>query len=546
MATVTLEVPASMRAALIALAAVGILSALPAGAADPPARLEARGHDSRIDLRWEPAAGPDIAGWNVYRAETPAGPWQKLNADPLQPPLTSDFLGANGLSRCYRVTTVGRDGGESAPSPAAQARTRAMSDEELLTSVQWAAFRYFWDWGHPASGLAREADTSGDTCTTGGTGFGLMAILVGAERGFVSRPAAAARTLKILTFLQEKAERYHGAWSHWLNGATGKTIPFSEFDDGGDLVETSFLVQGILAARQYFDQPDPTETDIRRRATQLWREVEWSWYLGGPAASADAASADRKQLFWHWSPRYGWKMNHRIGGHFNECLITYVLAMASPTHPIPPECYEAGWVGDAKAYANGRSYYGIRQPVGWPMGGPLFFTHYSFLGLDPRGRRDRFCDYFENNRAITRIHIAYCAANPRKHQGYGPLWGITASDDPDGYAAHAPGDADNGTIAPTAALSAMPYAPAESLAALKRLYHTYGDRLWGPFGFRDAMNLDRNWFARRTLAIDQGPIICMIENARTGLLWRVFMQNREIDPALKRAGWTVPPAAGQR
>jgi hypothetical protein len=360
-----------------------------------------------------------------------------------------------------------------------------------------------------------------------------MAIVVGVERGFVSREEAATRMLKTMTFLEEKAERYHGVWSHWLDGETGETIPFARkngihADNGGDLVETSFLIQGMLTVRQYFDRDDPVEREIRNRITRMWYEVEWDWYLREPGG---------KQLYWHWSPEHGWLMDHPIVG-FNECMITYLLAMASPTHPIPPECYAEGWVADPEEYTNPDTYYGCRQWVGWPMGGRLFFTHYSFLGFDPRGWRDPYCNYFENNRNISLIHRAYCIQNPKQFDGYGTeAWGLTSCVTPDGYRGLDPLTRDNGTIAPTAALSAMPYTPEESMTALRHYYHDLGPRLWGPFGFYDAFNQDRDWFAEEYLAIDQGPIICMIENYRTGLLWKFFMSNPEIEPMLKSAGW---------
>jgi hypothetical protein len=439
----------------------------------------------------------------------------------------SDFVGQNGEARFYRVAVRLADGAEQV-FPTVSATPRPMSGDELLDSVQQATFRYFWDYGHPVSGLARERLGSRDTCTTGGTGFGLMGMCVAAERGFVSREQAAARTRQIVSFLQDKATRYHGAWSHWVNGRTGETRRFSEFDDGADIVETAFLVQGLLTVRQYFSGDSEVEREIRDRATTLWREVEWDWFL----------EPESGQLRWHWSPNYGWKKDHRIGGHFNECLIVYVLAGASPTHPIPADCYRRGWIRNPETYACGQTFYGIRQPVGWGHGGPLFFTQYSFLGFDPRMWNDGICNYFENNRAISRIHQAYCKENAAGHKGYGEdCWGLTSSDGPDGYRAHAPGRRDTGTIAPTAALSAMPYVPEASLAALRHFYYDLGKELWGPFGFRDAFNPERGWVARSYLAIDQGPIVVMIENARTGLCWRLFMANPEIAPGLERMGW---------
>jgi hypothetical protein len=489
--------------------------------------LKATGHDSRIDLVWN--ADKQAIGYNIYSSVSRRLAWMRLNMILHKPTVYSDFIGKNNQQYIYKVKSVSADGIESAASIPATAKSRAMSEEELLTSIQQATIRYFWEYGHPVSGLARERKGSGDICTSGGTGFGMMAIMVGVERGLIGRTEAAQRLLKMVRFLHEKASRYHGAWSHWLNGSTGKTKPFSRYDDGGDIVETAYLVEGMLTVRQYFGRDDSIEKELRERITQLWHEVEWDWYLQRP---------DGKQLYWHWSPKYGWKMNHKIGGHFNECMIVYLLAIASPSHPIPADCYYKGWCGEPPTeYVNGNSYYGHKQWVGWPKGGPLFFTHYSFLGFDPRGKRDKYCNYFENNRNISLINRAYCMENPDNHKGYSSLvWGLTASDTPAGYAAHEP-RRDNGTITPSAALSAMPYVPEESIATLKHFYYELGEKLWGEFGFRDAFNLDKNWFAESYLAIDQGPIVCMIENYRTGLCWKMFMSNPEIPVMLNKIGW---------
>lgn len=511
-----------MRAALMLLVCLTATARLCAR----PIPLVATGHERRIDLVWQPPKPLANESWTIWRAPRSEGPFERLNSQPQGHTVFSDFCGENDRQFFYRVTTASG----VATSTVVTATSRAMSDEQLLTSVQEATFRYFWDYGHPTSGLARERLGSGDRVTLGGSGFGLMAIVVGVERGFVSRGDAVDRVLRMLIFLEDRATRYHGAWAHWINGETGETIRFSQYDDGGDLVETAFLIQGVLTVRRYFDRETLTERILRRTADRLWQAVEWDWYLGDPRG---------EQLFWHWSHNHGWKMNHRIGGHFNECLITYLLALASPTHPIPTSCYTNGWLGgDVGKFANGSEYFGIRQPVGWPMGGPLFFTQYSFLGLDPRSWQDPVCNYFENNRAIARIHHAYALSNPGKHTGYGEnVWGLTASDGPDGYKAREPRN-DDGTVAPTAAIASMPYTPSESMAALKHYYHKLGSRLWGDFGFKDAFNLDKDWFADSYLAIDQGPIVVMIENHRTGLCWRLFMSNQDIRRTLRATGWT--------
>jgi len=499
--------------------------------------FSATGHDRRVDLRWEVALGNENADFLVYRADTAEGPFTKLNATVHELPIYSDFVGANDRRLFYRVGLASAGNGRATQfSDTVVAATRAMSDDQLLTSVQEATFRYFWDFAHPVSGMAYERGRSGRlpsrhhrrTCTTGGTGFGLMAIMVGADRQFVTRKQAAGRLLRIVTFLQEKADRFHGAWPHWLDGATGKTIPFSVkgHDDGADLVETSYLVQGMLTVRRYFDRDTATETELRRRIDQLWREVEWDFFLQHPGS---------KRLYWHWSPNVAFEINMAVVG-YNECMITYLLAIASPTHGISADCYYEGWAG-RRQYANGASFFGHELWVGRDLGGPLFWSHYSFLGFDPRDRNDRFCNYFQNGRNTALVHRAYCIDNPKHHAGYGAdCWGLTASDTWNGYRANMPGN-DDGTIAPTAALSSMPYTPAESMAALKHFYYQHGHKLWGAFGFRDAFNVDHDWYASSYLAIDQGPIICMIENHRSQLCWRMFMSNREIAPMLESIGW---------
>jgi hypothetical protein len=396
-----------------------------------------------------------------------------------------------------------------------------IEDEALLTFVQERTFRYFWDFGHTSSGMARERNTSGDLVTSGGSGFGLMAIVVGIERGFITRAEGLERLDKILDFL-ETSDRFHGAWSHWINGNTGDVIPFSANDNGGDLVETSFLVQGLLAFRQYLEGGVAAEKLLIDRINVLWESVEWDWYTKG----------GEKVLYWHWSPDKEWTMNHQVRGH-NETLITYILAASSPTHSINADVYHLGYArsGNIK---NGNSYYGIPLPLGESYGGPLFFTHYSFLGMDPRNLEDQYANYWTQNVNHSKINHAYAEDNPKNFVGYSvEAWGLTASDNHEGYSAHSPTN-DLGVISPTAALSSFPYTPAESMKALKYFYYTLGDRLWGTYGFYDAYNLTEGWIANSYLAIDQGPIIIMIENYRTGLLWDLFMSAPEIQAGLTK------------
>ena len=412
-----------------------------------------------------------------------------------------------------------------ATSDTIQAIENTMTDAELMDMVQKYTFRYFWDEGHPVSGMARERNNSEDIVTTGGSGFGIMGILVGIENGYITRSEGANRIIKIISFLQY-AEKFHGAFPHWMNGRTGKVVPFSQFDNGGDLVETACLMQGLLAARQFFDVNNNTEKAIRQIITKLYEDVEWDWY----------SKNNSGVLYWHWSPNYAWQMNFPLRG-YNEAMIVYLLAIASPTHSVPASYYHNGWAA-ANNYKNGNTWFGYKLFVGPAYGGPLFFAHYSFLGFDPRGIKDKYANYFENNRNHTLINRGWCIYNPLKHKKYSEnSWGLTASDNPFGYSAHEPGSRDNGTIAPTAALSSMPYTPTESIAALRHFYLVEGESLFGPNGFYDAFNGDQNWVADSYLAIDQGPILVMLQNHRTELLWNMFMKNPEIKPALDAIGF---------
>ncbi len=416
----------------------------------------------------------------------------------------------------------------------AAARPKNLSDSALLDLVQRQTFRYFWDFAHPVSGMARERSNEnfgygGETVTTGGTGFGIMSVIVATERKWIGRDTAAKFLLKMVKFLL-KSDSYHGAFPHWLNGATGKTIPFSRKDDGADLVETAYLFQGLLCARQYFNGNSTAERELRNRIGWLWSDIEWNWFTNG----------GQEVLYWHWSPNNGWAMNFPVRG-FNECLIMYVLAASSPNekYTVSPAVYHRGWA-ESNFFRNGKEFYGIKLPLGFDYGGPLFFSHYSFLGLDPRGLKDRYADYWEQNRNHTLINREHCVRNPKQFKGYGEdCWGLTASDTYNGYAAHSPTE-DLGTISPTAALSAFPYTPDYSMKALRHFYEKLGDKIWSEYGFVDAFNETKNWTAASHLAIDQGPIIVMIENYRTGLLWKLFMSCPEIQKGLKRLGFQSP------
>jgi hypothetical protein len=410
-----------------------------------------------------------------------------------------------------------------------------LTDSALLDVVQRQTFRYFWDFGHPVSGLARERsnksfDYGDEVVTTGGSGFGIMALIVADSRKWVSHEQAVDRMVKMVNFLF-KANSFHGAFPHWMNGETGKIIPFGRKDDGGDIVESAYLFQGLLCAKQYFTANNPKEQRIRDVISWMWGEMEWSWYTRD----------GRDALYWHWSPNNGWAMNFPIHG-FNECLITYVLAASADRYPVSADVYHRGWA-QSDFFKNGKTFYGYKLPLGFDFGGPLFFSQYSFMGLNPTGLKDQYADYWEQNKNHTLINYAYCVDNPKKFKGYGEnCWGLTASDNFEGYNAHSPTN-DLGVITPTAALSAFPYTPEQSMKALRHFYYDLGDKIWGEYGFTDAFSESHNWYAKSYLAIDQGPIVVMIENYRTGLLWKLFMSSPEVQHGLTKLGFESPAIA---
>ncbi len=398
----------------------------------------------------------------------------------------------------------------------------AIPFEDLLELTQEKTFKYFWDFAEPISGLAREDSNRQNIITIGGSGFGIAALPVAVEREWVSRDDAVNRMETILSFL-EGAQTYHGAFSHWYDNA-GNTIPFSTLDDGGDIVETALLIQGLLIARKYFSQNNTKETEIRNRITKIWEGVEWTWYTQG-----------QNKITWHWSPVNNFDINLDVKG-WNESLIVYVLAASSPTYPINNDVYKDGWTSNGNIINTG-TFYDIYLPLGENFGGPLFFSHYSFIGINPTNLSDEYTNYFDQNRAHSLINYKHCVENPFGYDGYNDVsWGITASANYNGYSAHSPTN-DLGVIAPTAALSSFPYTPLESKKALEHFYYNLNDNLWGEYGFYDAFSVHYNWYSDKYIAIDQGPILLMIENYRTQLLWNLFMQDHDIINGLTELGF---------
>jgi len=518
---------------------------LPAnGASLPaPANVRAVGYDRHVEVRWDPVDTSLLGRYVIYRSID----GQEFEAVGIQLPGTtrySDFLGKSGVTAQYKVAAADWQYRMSPLSKAATASTREFSDDELLTMLQEACFHYYWEGADPHSGMTRENIPGDDRIVaTGASGMGIATLIVGVDRGFITRAQGIERLSRIVDFL-EHAQRYHGVWSHYMDGNTGRTLPvFGMFDNGGDLVETSFLMEGLLAARQYFRGNSDAERDLYRSISQLWETVEWDWYRGPEAGDF---------LYWHWSAEWGWQIQHRLIG-FNEVMITYLLAMSSPTHSVPVDMYYSGWASqspvaisyrggwsggtDGDHYSNGHTYYGIKLDVGVGTGGPLFFTHYSYFGFDPHRLHDRYTSsYFENNRNIALINRAYCIANPKHFQGYGPnAWGLTASDGPQGYVPHAPDmRSDGGTLTLTGALASFPYTPEYSMAALKHYYRDLGAQLWDIYGPRDAYNPGQDWVSPIYMGLNQAPIAVMVENYRSGLVWNNFMANPEIGVMLHK------------
>lgn len=503
-----------------------------------PTGVTATGYERHALVGWQPVASAGLAQYVIERS-LDGGAWTPVGVQRAGVTRFVDWIGRVGARAAYRVSARTSTLAGSAPSPVATATTHAMSDDELLTMVQRASFHYYWDAAEPNSGMARENQPGDDDMIAlGASGFGVMATIVASERGFVTREAAVARLNKITRFL-ERADRFKGAWAHYISGRTGKAIPlFQIYDDGADLVETSFMLQGLLAARGYFTHDSADERELRARITQLWEAVDWDWFRATP---------ERDALYWHWSPNYGFVIANRLQG-WNEVMITYLLAVASPTHPIPASAYYTGYarVGGDEPYGVPRTYFGITTtqsyypPTKTSPGstGPLFFSHYSYMGYDARGVHDRFSDYFDANRALARISQAYSIANPKKQTGYGAdSWGLTAVDGPDGeYHEYKPYLEDDGTIAPTGAVASYPYTPDASMAAIRHWYRDMGDRTWGIYGFVDSFNEGQDWYSGIYMGLNQAPQTVMIENARTGLVWKSFMANPEIAAMQRKLG----------
>jgi hypothetical protein len=424
-------------------------------------------------------------------------------------------------------------------------------EQAFLDQLQRDTFKFFWETS-AATVLTPDRTPGGDVSSVAAVGFALTSYLVGAERGYVTRAEAAARTLATLETLwrapqgpaADGAAGFHGLFYHFVDVRDGVRSGESELST----IDTALLMAGVLSSQVYFDRENATERSIRALSEQLYRRVDWAWATSprhGPLLSMG------------WTPEEGFLDADWNG--YNEGMLLYVLALGSPTHPVDPRAWEE-WT---RSY-RWESFYGPPHVTF----GPLFGHQYSHVWIDFRGIQDpymrsRGSDYFVNSVRATYANRAYCIANPGRWEGYGELvWGVTASDGPfhssgsdlggkpfRAYWARAAGpdaSSDDGTIAPTAAGGSVPFAPEVAIPTLMSFRERFGDRLYGKYGFKDAFNLSYpgkpggtpGWFADTYLGIDQGPILLMTENYRTGFVWELLKKSAYVTAGLRRAGFT--------
>lgn len=491
----------------------------------------------RVDLVW-PNQGEGLH-YEVQRADRMSGEYETLDHITPTVHLYSDYLGESGLTRYYRVRSFDPETGKTSPwSDPAVATSTPFDRTGFVTEVQEASFRYFYDYAYPGSNLPREgikAEDSWDPEAISAVSVGMyfFNIAAGIERGFISRQAGVEHVTVALDFLAGPTQRFFGAFPHWIDGKTGAVRPFSQTDNGADMVETAIIAEGLIFAREYFDNNTSEEAHIRETADALWKAIEWDKFIKTPD----------NVMIWHWSPDYGFSDLPIVG--FHEAEICYILGVASPDYPISTDTYWDGWVGMNPEYYNHREVPGIDGPLeltlGWDYGKPMFAMHYSYMGLDPRKVPLKDGNKFDEFVRQTEANRQYALLNADTWKGYDTYWGLTASLSPGGYRAHTPVTDDNGTISPTAALSSIAYLPEPVIDMMQDMYLNKGDKLWGPFGFYDAFNPKQDWVANGYIGIDVGPVAPMIENYKTGKLWEVFMRAPEVTKAIEKI-WSNPKA----
>jgi hypothetical protein len=405
----------------------------------------------------------------------------------------------------------------------------ALSDEALLDSLQRTAFLYFWNEANPVNGLIRDRSQTGSPSSIAAQGFGISAICIAIDHGWVGLADGRAR---VMLGMQTLWNGNQGPETFGRNGYKGLFYHFLDFNSGVrtwsselSTIDTALLMAGVLDAREYFTGTDQADADLRALADSLYLRVDWDFMRNGGAG-----------IRMGWNPETGFNTFGNWVG-YNEAMILYILALGSPTHPVPAYTWGT-WTG---------SYWWSTQfGYTYVVFPPLFGHQYSHCWIDFRTMQDEYMrnkgiTYFENSRRATLAARAYCIANPYNHTGYGAdTWGLTASDDPGGYLAHGapPAQNDNGTITPTAAAGSIAFAPEVVIPALQNMYNAYGVMLWGKYGFKDAFNLGQFWWGTDYLGIDQGPIIMMIENHLNGAVWDRFSRNPYLRAGALAAGFT--------
>jgi hypothetical protein len=503
-------------------------------ALEAPTGVVSRTGDQSIVLHWDKNSETGLAGYRVYRSPADSGPFVALNSTLLTSPGYCDLTVSNGPTNFYRVTAVLATSQESLPSATLRAIAHSFaSDDEFLEYVQQVTFDYFWYLANPSNGLVPDRSATGSACSIAAVGFGLTAIGIGIDHGWITRTQGVARVLTTLSTLLNQPQGtnvsgtigYKGWFYHFLdmNTAVRATAELSSID-------TTLLLAGVLYAKQFFDGADSDETAIRTKADGIVNRVDWTWMARG----SNAVSMG-------WFPESSFIRANWIG--YNEGMIIYLLGLGAATNPLPPSAWEAWTSG-----CTWGTFYGLS----FVPFAPLFGHQYSHCWVDFRHTTDAFMNghdssYFENSRRATLAQLAYCIANPKGEVGYSSnVWGLTACDGPSplGYAARgAPGPQtqDDGTIAPTAAGGSMAFTPEFSLPTLRYFYSHFRPRIWTAYGFRDAFNLGAQWWDTDELGIDQGPIVIMIENYRAQSVWRLFARNAEVQRGLQRAGFVPLP-----
>ncbi len=515
------------------LLAVAVQTAL---AIQAPNGLVSRTGDLSVVLHWDKNTETNLAGYRVYRSLNSSGPYSLRTTSLLTDPGFCDLTVSNGQTNYYQITAVTSTSQESLPSLTQAALPHPFADDdEFLEYLQQTSFDYFWYLANPSNGLVPDRSAVGSACSIAAVGFGLSAIAIGIDHGWITRNQGVARVLTTLnTFLQKPQGTnvagmigYKGWFYHFLDMNTALRAN-SELSS----IDTALLLAGILHAKQYFDSTNSDETAIRTTADAIFNRVDWNWMAQGTNA-----------LSMGWFPTSGFIAGNWIG--YNEGMILYCLGLGTATNPLPASAWNR-WTNSYIWSTNyGQTYVQFA---------PLFGHQYSHCWIDFRHVADAYMNshsstYFENSRRASLAQRTYSIANPGQKVGYSSnVWGLTACDGPTGYAARGlpPAGLDDGTIAPTAAGGSIAFTPEYSVPTLRYFYRQYRPRIWTAYGFRDAFNLGAQWYATDELGIDQGPIVIMIENYRTQRVWRLFMKNPEVQRGLERANFVSLPFIAPR